>query len=246
VLLAFAPPARAAAPVTVTTAAGTAVPRLVSGVQQSLADPSRVLVGDGCVAFGFCLAPTVLAVPGEIVTVTTEQPVDEPLARAGSVISAVRVATTATLTLSPGEAIPVAPDHHRDRNTQTRLVRRTYRMQLVGPPSPPLCGAQYARRFRPAVATVRAARLANAHRHLPAGSGGTVSGHRHGPQRRAQARPDHFGSIPPATTRDAARPGAACGPHLHRPRNVRHTGSSASRHEAAPSGAEPKCSLSDY
>ena len=114
-LLAFAPSAHAAN-VTVTTAAGTATPGMVSALIELLAEPGRVIHGDGCIAFG-CPVPELRTEPGETVTIAVDGPVDELIARAGDATASPRDATTWTLTAPsvPAELNISIRETHGDR-----------------------------------------------------------------------------------------------------------------------------------
>jgi hypothetical protein len=131
-LLAFAPSAHAAN-VTVTTAAGTAKPGMVSALIELLAEPGRVIIGDGCIAFG-CPVPELRTEPGETVTIAVDGPVDELIARAGDATASPRDATTWTLT---APSVPAELNISIRETTATARTRSSSRLMLVGPPPPP-------------------------------------------------------------------------------------------------------------
>ena len=131
-LLALAPSAHAA-DLTVTTAAGTATPGMVSAQIEILAEPDRIIHGDGCIVFG-CPVPELRTEPGETVTIRVDGPVDELTARAGDAIATPRDATTWTLT---APAVPAELDIAVRETTATERWRYSSRLMLVGPPPPP-------------------------------------------------------------------------------------------------------------
>lgn len=131
-LLAFAPSAHAAN-VTVTTAAGTATPAMVIVQIEFLAEPDRMMHGDGCVVFG-CPVPELRTEPGETVTIRVDGPVDELTARAGDAIATPRDATTWTLT---APSVPAELDISVRETTATERYRSRSVLMLVGPPPPP-------------------------------------------------------------------------------------------------------------
>jgi len=131
-LLAFAPSAHAVN-VTVTTAAGTATPGMVSALIELLAEPGRVIHGDGCIVFG-CPVPKLRTEPGETVTIAVDAPIDELTARAGEVTASPRDATTWTL-VAP--SVPAELNISIRETTATERSRSSSRLMLVGPPPPP-------------------------------------------------------------------------------------------------------------
>jgi len=131
-LLAFAPSAHAAN-VTVTTAAGTATPGMVSALIELPAEPGRVIHGDGCIVFG-CPVPELRTEPGETVTIAVDGPVDELIARAGDATASPRNATTWTL-VAP--SVPAELNISIRETTPTERSRWSSRLMLVGPPPPP-------------------------------------------------------------------------------------------------------------
>jgi hypothetical protein len=151
-VLALAPSAHAAH-VTVTTAAGTATPGLVSALIELRSEPGRVIHGDGCIAFG-CPVPELRTDPGETVTIAVDEPVDELIARVGDVTASPRDATTWTLT---APAVPAELNISVRETTATERSRSSSRLMLVGPPPPEVVPAQT---VTPALASVaRQARL---------------------------------------------------------------------------------------
>lgn len=152
-VLALAPSAHAAN-VTVTTAAGTATPAMVIAQIEFLAEPGRVMHGDGCIVFG-CPVPELRTEPGETVTIAVDAPVDELVARAGDATASPRDATTWTLT---APSVPAELNISIRETTATERTRSSSRLMLVGPPPPPPVVTVV--EAKPAVATVaRRARL---------------------------------------------------------------------------------------
>jgi len=131
-MLAFASSANAAQ-VTVTTTAGTANPAMVSGLIELVDEPGRVIIADGCIAFG-CPVPELRTEPGETVTIRVDGPVDELTARAGGEIATPRDATTWTLT---APSVPAELNISVRETTATERSRYGLRLMLVGPPPPP-------------------------------------------------------------------------------------------------------------
>ena len=135
-LLSFAPSAHAAR-VTVTTAAGNATPAFVSSMTESLEPGGPILIGDGCVFFGFCPVPTLRAEPGETVLISLDEPVDDLVARAGAVIASSRDATTWAMVLREDQSLPANLNISYSTTTATHRTSASYILQLVGPPPPP-------------------------------------------------------------------------------------------------------------
>ncbi len=133
VLLTFAPSAHAATQPTVTTAAGSAVAGMVAGIEESLTPPGPILIADGCIVFG-CPVPTLRAEPGEAVTITVGQPVDELIASTEGTSATPRDATSWTVT---PQSVPADLRISVRETTATHRLRYSYLLRLVGPPPPP-------------------------------------------------------------------------------------------------------------